>query len=163
MSIPITIEGQKYFVTIPTLADFRSFKQFLARDLRQKLGESIPSGLSDDELRRRLRLINDECEAIDPFKSMSKLPSYPGGAALLFYAWLRHESPGATLDWVEGLIARCEGNKPAALEGLRELRLAMTSLLEIKKNEIEAARRPKDPEIQPATESPSISTPSTSA
>lgn len=153
MAIPITIEGQKYFVTLPSLADFRMFKEFLASQLRRELSEMIPSGLGDDELKRRMRCINDECDAIDPFAEMRDRLTVPRmemmlseDMTLIYFAHIRHDSPGATLDWVTGLVKRCEENKPAAIDGVIQLyRAILESWISKKKEQMPA----------PAAESPS--------
>lgn len=160
MSLPITIEGQKYFVTMPSLADFRNCRQFLARKKRRELGEMIPPGLPDDELERRLEIIGRQCDDIDPFTALKELLATPDGSALFFYGWLRIENPNVTLQWVEGFVARCDEGKPAALDGLRELREAMNALYQDKKKEAEKENQPKEEPLPAAGQS--ISTPSTS-
>lgn len=159
MSVPVTIEGVKYFATLPSLADFRTFKQFLAKRRRQKWCAAVPAGLSDDELKRWMRIIDEECESIDPFKSFGALADDADGAALLFHSLLRHENPNITLTFVAGVIDRAVEGKPAALEAVRELKLAIKEMLEEKKREVEAKLPPKSEtaELPPSQSAPSTS------
>lgn len=150
MSLPITIEGAKYFVTLPSFADYRTFKTFLATERRKKSFAAIPTDLADAELKKWMRVINEECEAIDPFKSIPELANSSDGAALLFHALLRHENPGLTLDWTHGLVSRAMEGKPAALAALTELKQSLVSLVQAKKNEAEAAAAVQQP-AEPST------------
>lgn len=137
MPHPITIEGAKYFVSLPTLKDLRTFQAFLQREHRRAAYAAIPSGLPDDELRRWMRVINEECDQISPInpQDFARLATNADGAALLFHGMLRQEQPTITLDWVAQLIARAEEAKPGALDAMRELREAMVELIRAKKNE----------------------------
>lgn len=135
MAVPVEIEGKKYFATLPALSDFRKFKEFLEQEYRKSWIASLASDLPSDDLRNWLRAIQEECEAIDPFESLTKLTSTPEGLGLLFHSILRIENPNVTLDWVSDLLSRAEDGRPSAIEGIRELRQSLTALLAAKKNE----------------------------
>jgi len=159
MSLPVTIEGQKLFVTLPSATDLNNFQQLLQTEYRRRMFAAMPTGLPDDEFKRWIRVINEEAAEINPFKNLRALANSADGAALFYHALLRHENPNVTLDFVAELVSRGVEGKPAAMEGLREIRTAFESLLEAKKND----QQPKPPvpvETQP-TPGPATSPPST--
>lgn len=156
MSLPITIENQSYFVSWPSIEGFGMFKDYLAHQFSLKLRATIPNDLPTDELRRRMLIIAEECDAINPVFAMSKLADSREGTALLFYGWLRNKSPGVTLDWAKGLIERCDAKEPAALLGVRALNDAIATTIELKKKEI-ADLLAKQPPPSPSTSTPSMS------
>lgn len=137
MSLPITIEGKQLFASLPTLADFRAFKEFLQRARRRDAYAALPSGLSDEQLKQFIRVVDADCRSIDAFQSFADLAETPDGAALLFYSLLRHENAGITLDWVSGLMERAESGRAESLLGLRSLREALAEMLRAKKNELQ--------------------------
>ena len=48
MSLPITIEGQKYFVTLPSLTDLQTFKQHVANEQRRTQYAAVPKYISNE-------------------------------------------------------------------------------------------------------------------
>lgn len=139
MATPITIEGKKYFVSLPSLPDFRTFRDYLQSRHRREAFAALPSEITDAQLKQFMRVIDEQCKAIDPFANFSSLVESPDGAALLFHSLLRHENQGVTLDFVTGLMERAESGRAESLEAIRELREAMAALLAAKKNEREQA------------------------
>jgi len=164
MAIPVTIEGVKYFATLPSLADFRNFRELLAEQQRKKMTAAIPVGLPDSELKRWLRLINEECSAAasNPFsnKTLQALAATLDGLAVLYLALLRHENPQITLAFTSDLVHRAEEGKPAALEAIHDINNAFFSMMAAKKNGPEVTKDAQPIDL-PATADPSISTAST--
>lgn len=135
MSLPITIEGQKYFVTLPSLTDLQTFKQHVANEQRRTQYAAVPKNISNEEREAWIDTIEARCNAIDPFAALSMLPDVQGGTSLLIHALLRHDNPHVTLQWACELYDRAVEGKPTAIEALRDIRLAMRSLFDSKKNE----------------------------
>lgn len=157
MSFPVTIEGKRYFVCLPTLQDFEAFRAHRQREHRRAGYEAIPAGLPDTEFQRWKKTIDDECEAIDPFESFAVLAGSAATLPIIWHAMLRHENQGIDLAWCDSLLRRAADGDTVAVEGLRELRQAMDELVAAKKNEQAEQRqavkgRPKRrPTLAPST------------
>jgi hypothetical protein len=149
MAVPIEIDGKGYFVELPRLPDFRTFRDHLQRLHRKAAFEAIPRGLSAAELSTWSQAITSECDAIDPFRDFGKLVAEPEGLALLLHSLLRHANQGVTLDAMRSLVSRAGDEDEKALLGIRELRAAMDTLLAAKKNEAEQKRQATEEASQP--------------
>jgi peptidoglycan/xylan/chitin deacetylase (PgdA/CDA1 family) len=134
MSVPIQIEGTTFFVSPPTPPDVRNAQDYIRREIRRTRYAALPDGLSDEDLKRWIKIIDEECAAVGLFEAFEKLLETIEGQALFIYSWLHHDSTNVTLDWVRGLLARCDENSTPAIEGIREIRAAINSLKDSKKN-----------------------------
>ena len=150
-NIAVQIEGKSYFVSLPTLKDWKRIQSFVVAERRRAAYAAIPKGLLDQEFQRYILTINDEVDKLDVFACMALVDQMEGGAALLAYCHLRRDNPTVTLDFTRDLVDRALDGHEGATAGLSAVQEAVALL--------NAATAKKNTEEAPTTSpSPSPST-----
>lgn len=122
--VPATIEGKEFVVTKLTIGDINLLDNHLRCEARKAGHASMPEGLSDEELRRWIKLIREDADTLSVFNDEGKaLLDLPANVPIQM--WCRVRRSGVTLQWCQDLFERANSGDESARSGLRDLNAAI--------------------------------------